>query len=80
VCSWGAEALGQRQETETLGAGLEDTSSWAEVEDIDSETEVEDIGFLAEADACPRERPAREAYERGTFMRCMSIKCTLLHS
>jgi hypothetical protein len=65
VCAWGAEALGQRQGDGDSGAGLEDTSSWAEVEDTDSETEAEDTGFVAEADAFPPERFAREARERG---------------
>jgi hypothetical protein len=39
----------------------EDTGFGAEVEDTDFGAEVEDTGFGAEADACPRERPTREA-------------------
>jgi len=49
--------------------GLEGTGPWAE---------AEDTGFGAEADACPRERPTREAHERDTFMRCTSMRCMLM--
>ena len=50
--------------------GLEDTGYWAE---------AEDTSFGREADVCPRKRPAREAHERGTLMRCTHMRCTLLH-
>jgi hypothetical protein len=44
----------------------EDTDFWV----------AEDTGLGAEADVYPRNRPAREAHERGAFMRCMPVKCT----
>ena len=49
------------------GTGAGDGGSWAE---------VKDTGFGAEADACQRERPTREAYERGIIMRYISIRHT----
>jgi len=42
-------------------AEVEDTGSRAEAEDTGFKAEAEDTGFKAEADACPRERPTREA-------------------
>ena len=78
---------GAGQGAEALGREVGDTGSWAEAEDIGSgakaedtgsEAEAEDTAFGADTNACLRERPAREAHERGTFMRCTPVRCTPL--
>ena len=61
----GFRGLRLERRASRVGTGAGNGGSWAEAEDTGSEAEIEDTGFGADTDACPRERPAREAHQRG---------------
>jgi hypothetical protein len=59
---------------ERRGSGAE-AGARARAGDGRSGVEVGEAGSRPEADACLRERPAKETHERGTPMRCIPVRC-----